>query len=361
MRSLVAPKFGDPMGYEVHDGSEPTVNRPTDILIKVYAASINGHDIIMASGKTKMLQVLPLPYPIGLDFAGTVLDVGTAMSGFSKGDEVYGFNAGGGAAATHLLLDTTKPHAISKIPSSLDMVAAASLPAVAITADLGLKHADDFFKSKGGLQGKTVFIPGALSGVGSIALQIAKRTWNCRTLTAASSGKITQIDNYLGKGVIDDVFDYTKVDVAKSVGKGNVDFVFDTTGLAAQYLPMIKRGGLCLSIARLPPGSALKNEDPDAPQQSSLACIGQNVMDGMDLAFRTWAKTMYGVTYVYQKTEPHNQDIQALTELVAAGKVRAVVGKSASLDDIEAVRDACMGMYKGKGGIGKFVIIVGKD
>ena len=191
-----------------------------------------------------MLQVVPLPYPIGLDFAGTVVETGTAITEYSKGDEVYGFSFSGGAAATHLLFDTAKSQAIAKIPTGLSVIDAASLPAVAITAELGLKRADEFFKAEGGLQGKTVFIPGALSGVGSIALQIAKNKWNCRTLTAASTSKIPLIGKYLGEGVVDEAFDYTQVNVATAVGKGKVDFVFDTTGLAADYLPMIKRGRL---------------------------------------------------------------------------------------------------------------------
>ena len=114
MHSLIAPKFTEPSGYEILESADPKVTKPTDILIKVEAASINGHDIIMASGKTKMLQVLPLPYPIGLDFAGTILDTDSEVSGLSKGDKVYGTTMSGGAAATHLLLDTSKVHGIFK-------------------------------------------------------------------------------------------------------------------------------------------------------------------------------------------------------------------------------------------------------
>ena len=357
MRSLIAPKFTDPSGYEIQEKEDPTISKPTEILVEVHAASINGHDVIMASGKTKMLQTVPLPYPTGLDFAGVVSDVGNAITDLRKGDKVYGFVFGGATASTHLLLDTTKPHAISKIPSSLNPLEAASLPAVTVTADTALKHADKFFESQGGLTDKTVFIPGALSGVGSVALQIAKRKWNCRTISAASTGKISQIDKYLGEEVVDEVLDYTKVNIAKTIGK-RVDFVFDTTGLAADYMPMITRGGLCLSIARLPPGSALKDESPDAPQQSRVACIGQGVMDGMDKAFTLWAKTMHGVTYVYQKTEPTNADMQALTEMVQREQVKAVVGRMAKLDDLEDVRDGCMDIFQGKGGVGKFVIMM---
>uniref|UniRef100_A0A2D3UM03 Related to oxidoreductase n=1 Tax=Ramularia collo-cygni TaxID=112498 RepID=A0A2D3UM03_9PEZI len=358
MRSLVSPQFGEPSIYELRDGEMPNVKKPTEILIKVEAASINAHDVIMASGRTKAIQVLPLPYPIGLDFAGTVLDSGSAVSSCGPGDSVYGFSAAGGTAATHLLLDTAKAHthAIACIPAGLGMVEAAGLPAVAITAMLALQHADNFLP--GGLQGKTVFIPGALSGVGSIALQIAKRKYNARTLTAASGGKIPKIGDCLGQEVVDTVFDYTQVNVTKKIGKGEVDFVFDTTGLASEYLPMIKRGGLCLSIARLPPGSALKDESPDAPHQSRLACIGQNVMDGMDNAFRTWAKTMYGVVYVYQKTEPNNSHMQELNNLIQSGVLQPVIGKTAGLNEIEKIRDGCTAILKGKGGIGKFVILM---
>jgi NADPH:quinone reductase-like Zn-dependent oxidoreductase len=353
MRSLIAPTFTEPSGYELSTRDDPTISKPTDILLKIHAASINAHDVIMASGRTKMLQVLPLPYPIGLDFAGTILDVGSAVKGFAPGESVYGFSFAGGAASTHLLLDTTQPHALCKIPQDLEMADAASLPCVAVTAQLGLKRADDFLP--GGLAGKTVFIPAALSGVGNMALQIAKRLYGCRTVTAVSTAKLPQISRCLGEGVVDEAIDYTQSDIIKEIGKASVEFVFDTTGLASDYLPLLKKGGLLLSIARLPPGSALKNEDPNAPKQSRVACIGQNVMDAQDAAFRTWAKTRYGVSYEYMKTDPRTEDLEAVGELVRDGKLKAVVGKTAKLESIEEVRDACAGILKGKGGVGKFV------
>lgn len=56
MQSLISPKFGEPSIYELRQSEIPTISKPTDILIKVEAASINAHDVIMASGRTKMLQ-----------------------------------------------------------------------------------------------------------------------------------------------------------------------------------------------------------------------------------------------------------------------------------------------------------------
>lgn len=355
MLSLTTKAFGDPMNYTLLSQDIPTISKPSHILIKISAASINGHDTILASGRTKLLQTVPMPYPLGLDFSGVILAVGSAITNFSPRERVYGFSFAGGAASTHLLLDTSLPHALCKVPDNLTDVDAASLPAVAITAYLALKKADAFFLA-GGLSGKTIFVPAGLSGVGSIALQMAKHLFGCRTTTAVSTSKIPLLTKYLGDGVVDQAVDYTASDIVNAVGKSSVDFVFDTTGLASDYLPLLKKDGFLLSIARLPPGSALKEEN-----QSRVACIGQNVMDAQDAAFRTYAKVRYGATYVYMKTEPKTEDLEAVGELVKEGKVKAVVGRTEKLQNIEAVKEACMGIFKGKGGIGKFVITMDED
>jgi len=356
MRSLIAPRYGEPSIYELRDSELPKNLKPSNILVDVKAASVNGHDIIMASGKTKLFQDVPLPHKLGLDFAGVIANVGSDVKGYSAGDRIYGFTFDGGCIATQLLLDSSKLHAIAKMPDSLSFASAASLPAVAVTALQVLRRADTFFRDQGsnGLKGKTVFIPGALSGVGSVALQIAKRVYGCTTITAASTGKITEYPTWIGADAVDRAVDYTKDDVVQALGRGSVDFVFDTTGLAGQYVPLVKRGGLCLSIARIPPGSAMK--EPGQPSKGRVACVGLGFMDGLDGAFRFWAKNMYGVVYGYHKTEPTNEDMVAVGEMVGEGSLRPVVGKTAALEDIETIRKVCMGMFKGAGGLGKFVI-----
>ncbi|QIX00023.1 hypothetical protein AMS68_005540 [Peltaster fructicola] len=338
-QSLIAPSFGNPSVYVVETSSQPTITSDTEVLVQVQAASINGHDTVLASGKTKALQHVPLPHRLGLDFAGTIIEVGAAVNDFANGDQVYGFYTHG-AACTHLVVDLSKPNAVlSKVPAGLAMIEAASLPAVAITAIVALKRADTFLEEQGGLRGKTIFIPAALGGVGSVALQIAKHEWHCRTISSASTKKMSQVDGYLGAGVVDQLYDYTTTDVAKQVGKGKVDFVFDTIGKAGDYIPMIRKGGLCISIARLPPGSALKDDAPNAPTQSRVACIGQGVMNGIDSAFRLWAKTSYGVS-----------------RLLEENKIKAVVGTTAPLYDLAKIKEKCFDVANGRGGVGKFVI-----
>lgn len=132
-----------------------------------------------------------------------------------------------------------------------------------------------------------------------------------------------------------------------------MDFVLDTTGLAGDYLPLIKQGGLCLSIARLPPGSALKEEN-----QNRIACIGQAAMNGMDATFRTWARARYGVTYSYQKTEPSTDRLEALAKYVQDGMLKPVVGDTAKFDDLDKIKAASERILQGKGGTGKFVVCI---
>lgn len=353
MQSLIAPEFGSPQVYQLIDSRIPKPVHPTEILIKVKAASVNGHDVIMASGKTKMFQHVPVPYKLGIDFAGIVESVGGDVKGFSKGDRVYGFNTPGGCLSTHLVLDTAQKHSVlTHIPAGLSFTEAASLPAVAITAIHAFDQADEFFAKEGGIRGKTVFIPAVLAGVGSVALQIAKRRWGCKTISSTSTGKMGVYEQYVGDGMVDQIVDYTQHNPVSVVGKGTVDFVLDTTGNAGTYIPMVRKGGLCISIARMPPGRALK--DPE--QTPSLICTALGVMDGIDWTFRTWAHSMYGVTYVYQKTEPVQEEMQQLSELVEEGKVKPVVGRTAKLGEVEEIKEACMGIFHGKGGLGKFVV-----
>ena len=315
------------------------------------------------AGRTKLLQALPLPYPIGLDFAGVVQAVGTDVTRVRPGDRVFGFTFAGGTAATHLLLDAAKPHALARVPEALpSAVDAASLPCVSITALIAQRKADATLS--GGLKGKRVFIPAALSGTGAMGLQIAKRVYGCTTLSAASGPKIPLIAQHLGADVVDETVDYTAQDPIKAFGKASVDFVFDTTDLAVDYMPLVRKGGLVLSIVRVPPGSAMESHasTPETEEKAvrdaevaqaklqlpgRIACVGKRAMTTQDQAARLWARARYGIGYEYQKIELASQDLEDLAEMVAEGKVRPVVGRKAKLGELEAVRKACMDIFKG--------------
>ena len=119
----------------------------------------------------------------------------------------------------------------------------------------------------GGLSGKTILVPAGLSGTGSVGLQLAKHVYGAaKVITTVSTPKVPQIDQFLGKGTVDQIIDYTKQNLHKEVGKRSVDFFFDTVGTGMADLPLMKpRTGIIVSISSIPPGKSMARIMPKTP------------------------------------------------------------------------------------------------
>lgn len=147
-------------GLEILDVPQPKP-RPFELLVKVKAAGLNRADLGAASGKGGHGAV---GATVGLDWAGEVVEVGAeAKGGFKPGDRVM--CAGAGGYAEYAVCDWGR---VVKIPDHLNFEDAATLPVA-----LGTMH--DALVTNGRLKsGDSVLIQGASSGVGLMALQIAK-------------------------------------------------------------------------------------------------------------------------------------------------------------------------------------------
>lgn len=141
-----------------------------DLLVRVEAVSVNPVDTKVRSPKP---QVEPQPKVLGYDAAGTVEAVGTAVSGFQPGDRVYyaGDITRAGSNAEYQLVDA---RLVGHVPPSLELVDAAALPLTALTAWELLFQRMPFDSERGG-EGKSLLIIGGAGGVGSIAIQLARR------------------------------------------------------------------------------------------------------------------------------------------------------------------------------------------
>jgi NADPH:quinone reductase-like Zn-dependent oxidoreductase len=160
---------------------------------------------------------------LGLDLAGTVVEVGEAVEGFTQGQEVFGMPGGiGGAQGTMAEYIAVDARLIAVKPQTLSMREAAALPLVFITAWEGLvDHANV-------RSGQRVLIHGGAGGVGQVAVQLAKArgadvyaTGSAGSLDFIRSLGATAID-YQAQSVEDYVEHYT-------VGEG-FDIVYDTVG-----------------------------------------------------------------------------------------------------------------------------------
>ena len=238
---------------------------PNDVLVKVKAASVNPVDTKIARGYGGPSQ-RPLPHVLGRDGAGTVTKVGSAVTGFKVGDEVYGVAdpARWGTFAEYVAMPAaTTAHR----PAGLSDMDAGSLPIAGLSAWAGIVSTGKLAK------GQTVLIHAGAGGVGSFAVQLAKHLG--ATVAATAGSKNVAFVRSLGA---DQVIDYTKGDFSTAIK--DVDLVFDLIGGDVRFksFPVLKAGGVISHISvppmtQTPPRSDV--EVKPAPVKYDTALLDQ--------------------------------------------------------------------------------------
>lgn len=219
---MILNQFGNDSKFELTEIDKPKTSK-NEILIKIAASSVNTVDtMIRAMGKDLPLSP-EIPALLGMDFAGTIEELGDDVSGFKIGDEVYGC-AGGlanlpGTLADYIAADS---QLIALKPKTLTMREAAALPLVGITALEGLERA-------GIKEGQKVLVHGGSGGVGHIALQLAKH-FGADVYSTGGGDRQTALINSLGATPIN--YKTTTVEdyVEKHTGGNGFDIVYDSVG-----------------------------------------------------------------------------------------------------------------------------------
>lgn len=209
MKAAVFTRYGSPDVLQFKEMSKP-VPAKNEVLVKVYAASVNAADWRMLRASPFLVRLYaglwrPKKFQVlGADIAGRVEAVGEGVSQFKVGDEVYGdvFASGFGGFAEY---KCARENELALKPSNLSFEEAASIPLAALTALHGLRDA-------GQIQpGQKVLIHGASGGVGTFALQLAQ--YFGAEVTALCGAGNSQAMRALGAH---HVIDYAREDFAKS-------------------------------------------------------------------------------------------------------------------------------------------------
>ena len=172
--------------------------RGRDLLVRVEAVSVNPVDTKIRSPKP---QVEAQPKVLGYDAAGIVEAVGDAVTRFKRGDAVYyaGDVTRAGSNAQFQLVDE---RLAARKPATLDFAAAAALPLTAITAwELLFQRMP--FDADGGGAGKSLLVVGGAGGVGSIAIQLARRAGFAVIATASRTETVEWCSSLGARHVID--------------------------------------------------------------------------------------------------------------------------------------------------------------
>lgn len=212
---------------EIEIPVEPkTVVKPTEVLVKIKATSLNPVDCIIKAFSKSWFG--PKDKIIGGDFSGIVLKAGSE-SGYLEGDKIYGdiFNIKTrGSFSNYAVFEPKKCLICEKIPEGLSFEDAASLPCVSNTAFAG------FRSYKGDLAGKNVLILGAGTSVGYSGIQFAKNYFKTGNVVVTCS---SQSQEKAIAGGADVIIDYTKGEEYKKAQildfvktKGKFDVILDT-------------------------------------------------------------------------------------------------------------------------------------
>ena len=311
MRAARYDRYGPPdVLYEAMVG-RPTAG-PGDVLVRVHGASIGGGgEVMVRAGKFALVTGRKFPKGLGVDFAGEVVGVGSAVTGTATGDQVWGLLPRGafGAIAEFVAVPAAR---VALAPHGLDLVEAAALPAVGTTAIRALKV-------EAALRpGERLLVRGASGGVGSVAVQLGKDLGAHVTGLAGARN----LDWVRGLGA-DEVADYARTAPSDL---GRFDVVLDMVGTGVEpYRALLARGGRMVGVAF----------DLDHLLRSVLYVMGTSVFGSRRV--RTFGN------------DPDQSTMAELSRYVESGAVRPVVDRVWSLAEIaEAQRTLEAGGVRGK-------------
>ena len=223
------------------DVADPMI-KDDEVLVKIYAAALNRADLLQRQGKYPSPP--GCPEWMGLEVAGVIEKVGSAVKNWNVGDRVCALLGGGGYAE----YVAVKYDMLMPIPSGLSMVEAAALPEAYATSYLNL-----FIE--GHLEaGQCAFIPAGASGLASVAIPMAK-AFGARVITSVLSDEIAKKIEHLGADVIINSIVQNTEDILKQEEERgtpvNVSMDCLSGETLGKSLPYMARGGYWIVISTL--------------------------------------------------------------------------------------------------------------
>jgi NADPH2:quinone reductase len=217
MQAILCRQWGPPEALRLEEIAPPALP-PTGVRIRVAAAGVNFADLLMIAGKYQ--EKPPFPFTPGLEIAGTVVECGKAVQGFSKGQRVMAV-VGHGGFAEEAVAEAT---AVFPIPDRMDFTVAAGFPVA-----YGTSHGALAWRAA--LQpGETLLVHGAAGGVGLTAVEIGKALGATVIATAGSADKL-EVARAHGA---DHLINYRDEDIRQAIkgltdGRG-ADVIYDPVG-----------------------------------------------------------------------------------------------------------------------------------
>jgi NADPH:quinone reductase-like Zn-dependent oxidoreductase len=313
MKAIIYNSYGNQEKYQWTETAIPTAIE-NQILVKVKASSINPVDWKIRKGEMKLFMNKKFPKGLGVDFAGTVENIGNGVTKFKKGDEVFGwlpYNMAGSAGEYVLATEELT----AKKPANIGFAEAATLPMACIASIVALINNGKV------MPGMKVLINGCTGGVGQFAVMIAKIksakvTGTCNASSVETAKKIG----------VDVVMDYTKTDILKCATK--FDVIFDTVGNLnlSDCKSIMSKNSIFLELNPTP----------------------------INLIFGSIKNLFSSKKIKSIISKATNEQLQQMQKWVQDGKLKPVIGKQYAFED---ALEAYINLENGEKNLGKTVII----
>jgi len=299
-----------------------------EVLIQIHSASINQLDAKLKSGEFKLLLPYKFPLVLGHDVAGTIVGVGSKVSHFKVGDEVFArpadFKIG-----TFAEFIAVNENDVAMKPKNISMEQAASMPLVALTVWQA-------FVEKAKLKkGQKVFIQAGSGGVGTIAIQLAKHL-------GATVATTTSADNFeLVKSLGADVaIDYKTQDFETILKDYDLVLNSQDEKTLEKSLRILKSGGKVISISGPP--------DTTFAKEIGLSWFMKTAIFFLSRKVRSQAKKL-GVDYSFLFMQANGKQLLEIGKLIETSVIRPVVDKVFPFEQTnEAMSYVSSGRAKGK-------------
>jgi NADPH:quinone reductase-like Zn-dependent oxidoreductase len=318
MKAIVYTKYGSPDVLQLKEVDKP-IPKKDEVLVKVYATSINSWDWDLLKGNPFLVRIIgglrkPRHKILGADIAGLVESVGSNVTEFKPGDEVFGDIAGRGFGGFAEYVSVPEK-LLARKSAAMSFEQSASLPQAGLLALQGLSY-------KGSISpGQQILINGAGGGVGTIALQYLK----------SLGAEVTCVDKAEKFGLLkslgaDHLIDYTKVDYTRNGQQ--YDRILDVIAhrSVSDYKRALKPGGVFAMIGGSMGGLLFQ-----------LMFLGPLISK--------FGKKKLGI----MGYKPNRKDLDYLNQLFEEGKIGPVIDKCFPLQEVPAAfRYFGQGDFKGK-------------
>lgn len=304
MKAFVINRYGKKEKPKLTTVPEPTI-KENEVLVQIHAAAINLLDTLIKNGDFKIFLPYKAPFINGHDMAGVVTKVGSKVSTFKVGDEVYS-RVGDFRIGTFAEYIAVAEKDLALKPKNSSMEEAASIPLVGLTSWQALV---EIAKVK---KGQKVFIQAGSGGVGTFAIQLAKHLGAFVATTTSSAN--TELVKKLGADL---VIDYRKEDFSNILK--DYDVVIHSNREAKilhDSLKILKKGGTFVSLTGPP--------TPEFAKNIGLGWPLRMIIHLLSLSTRRKARKL-NVHFKFLFMRADGQQLNEITSLIESGKIIPVI------------------------------------